>query len=228
MDDGYAGRSGHKTERPHSRQDAAARWQVQQLRRRDARPIHRAALAGESNPAYQTLWCVRSDFLASFAELTRQQRDATTSPDSENILPALLGDAPHGRQTLVRARRSNSAFTPRGPWKLIEKSKGAKRNTATNTELGNDGNFQLYNLDTDLSESKNISTEYPDKGARTNRNSGIDSVSATITITTPGKLRARSRTGFQSTRQHFGPPATVGQVDTFGRNGHTVPKQTSI
>ena len=41
------------------------------------------------------------DFLASFAALTGQSFDADSAPDTEDVLDALLGDSPSGRETLV-------------------------------------------------------------------------------------------------------------------------------
>jgi arylsulfatase A-like enzyme len=101
------------------------------------------------------------DFPASFAALTGQRFDATTAPDSENLLPALLGESPRGRETLVE--HAGSLALRHGEWKWIEKGKGARRIASTNTELGNDPDGQLYHLADDLGETKNLASQYPEK-----------------------------------------------------------------
>jgi arylsulfatase A-like enzyme len=50
-----------------------------------------------------------------------------------------------------------------GRWKYIEPSKGPRMNVQTNTELANDPAAQLYDLETDLGETKNIAAEQPDR-----------------------------------------------------------------
>ena len=48
----------------------------------------------------------------------------------------------------------------RGQWKYIEPGKGAKIDSATNMELGNDPRPQLYNLANDLDEQHNVATQH--------------------------------------------------------------------
>ncbi len=101
------------------------------------------------------------DLPATFAALTGQKFDNTTAPDSENVLPALLGESPRGRDTLVE--HAGTLALRQGSWKWIEKGKGAKRSANTNTELGNDPEGQLYDLQNDLGETKNVAKDHPDK-----------------------------------------------------------------
>lgn len=101
------------------------------------------------------------DFLASFAAMFDRSLAAEDAPDSFNILPALLGQSPAGRDHLVEHAGSLSVIE--GDWKYIEPSKGAKFNAATNTELGNDPKPQLYNLKTDIGEKNNVASDNPDK-----------------------------------------------------------------
>ncbi len=110
--------------------------------------------------ASEALVC-QIDFLASFAALIGQTYNKTTAPDSQNILPAFLGDLPTGRETLVE--HAGVLSLRQGAWKLIDKGKGAKRSAGTNTELGNDPAVQLYNLKQDLGETTNIADSYPDR-----------------------------------------------------------------
>ena len=101
------------------------------------------------------------DFPATFAALTGLTFDAKTSPDSQNILPALLGDSPTGRAQLVE--HSGGIAMRQGAWKFIPKRPGPKRFAETNAEPGNDPEVQLYDLATDLGETRNIAAEHPDK-----------------------------------------------------------------
>ena len=50
-----------------------------------------------------------------------------------------------------------------GRWKYIEPSQGQRRNVNTNTELANDPAPQLYDLETDLGETKNLAAAQPER-----------------------------------------------------------------
>jgi arylsulfatase A-like enzyme len=103
------------------------------------------------------------DFLASFAALTGQTLAPADAPDSFAVLPALLGDAPKGRDHLVE--HAGTLGIIQGDWKYIEPSKGQRYNKFTNTELGNDPEPQLYDLASDLGEKRNIAAAHPEKVA---------------------------------------------------------------
>ncbi|HOW71231.1 MAG TPA: arylsulfatase [Phycisphaerae bacterium] len=97
------------------------------------------------------------DFLASFAALVERKLAPEDGPDSLDVLPALLGDSRNGREELVE--QASTLALRRGDWKYIEPGKGAKRNAATNTELGNDSRPQLYNLGDDPAEARNLAAD---------------------------------------------------------------------
>ncbi|MGC9326525.1 MAG: sulfatase family protein [Candidatus Hinthialibacter sp.] len=101
------------------------------------------------------------DFMASFAELTGQKLGDDDAPDSFNILPALVGKSPQGRDHLVEHARVFSII--QGDWKYIEPGKGPKISKNTNIELGVDLKPQLYNLKMDLAETKNLAEANPAK-----------------------------------------------------------------
>ncbi len=94
------------------------------------------------------------DMFASLAALTDQSFSAKTAPDTENVLPALLGESSKGREHLVEHARTLSLR--HGHWKYIPPSSGPKLNRNTNTELGNDERGQLYNLNHDPGETTNL------------------------------------------------------------------------
>ena len=99
------------------------------------------------------------DFLSSFAALLGQPLKETT--DSENVLPALLGESTTGRSVLVE--QAGSLSLRKGTWKYIEPGKGPRINANTNTELGNDPEPQLYDLAADAGEQKNLARAQPEK-----------------------------------------------------------------
>nr|MBA3296098.1 sulfatase-like hydrolase/transferase [Acidobacteriota bacterium] len=114
------------------------------------------------------------DLLASFAALvgpsTSARRDATraaadkpdvTAPDSENVLPALLGTSKTARTALVE--QAGALSLRQGHWKYITPSQGPKIQKNTNTELGNDPEPQLYDLAADPGERTNLATTRPEK-----------------------------------------------------------------
>jgi arylsulfatase A-like enzyme len=99
------------------------------------------------------------DLLRSLSILTGSKVAADAAPDSENVLPALLGVSKKGRQLLVE--QAGSLALRDGTWKYIAPGKGQKLDPNTDTELGNDSTPQLYNLSTDLGETKNLARLQP-------------------------------------------------------------------
>ena len=95
------------------------------------------------------------DFPATFAALTNQSVPPKEIPDSENILPALLGDTKSGREFLVL--NGSSMSLRQEQWKIILPSKGRPISVNLNIETGCDPNPQVYRLDTDLGEKNNLS-----------------------------------------------------------------------
>lgn len=101
------------------------------------------------------------DFLASLAALTDQSLSEDAAPDSFNVLPALLGESPTGRDHLVE--HASVLSLRQGNWKYIEAGPGPKVFSSTNTESGQAPSGQLFDLAKDLSERFNIAAEHPDK-----------------------------------------------------------------
>ncbi len=116
---------------------------------------------GHVKPGVSDALVCQVDFLASFAGLFGQKLTDDDAPDSFDVLPALLGQTPTGRDHLVEHARTLSLI--KGPWKYIAPKKGPKIQKNTNTELGLDPKPQLYNLTQDLGEKQNVATQHPDK-----------------------------------------------------------------
>jgi arylsulfatase A-like enzyme len=100
------------------------------------------------------------DFMASLGDLTGQRLDFGDAPDSFDVLSALLGEAPMGRDHLVEHAAVLSLI--KGHWKYIEPGRGPRLNRNVNIELGNDPEPQLYNLKSDIGEKNNVASDHPE------------------------------------------------------------------
>jgi arylsulfatase A-like enzyme len=91
------------------------------------------------------------DMIATFAAMTGQQCPASAQ-DSRNAWPVFLGqrlDKPIHDYMVFGENKDHLAIR-QGPWKLFPKQTGGKE-------------AQLYNLAEDISESKNLAHEHPEK-----------------------------------------------------------------
>lgn len=94
------------------------------------------------------------DMLATFSALLGQKLPSDSAPDSFNFLPALLGEK---RDQPVRphlVEQAHHLALRQGSWKFIS---GQGKPKAAPDEP------QLYNLATDLAETKNLAKENPEK-----------------------------------------------------------------
>jgi arylsulfatase A-like enzyme len=101
------------------------------------------------------------DLPATFAALARVPLTAPDAPDSRDTLGALLGTSPAGREHVIEHSAGTLAIV-RGNWKYIQPGKGQRVSRNTNIELGNDPEPQLYNLESDPGERRNVAAEHPD------------------------------------------------------------------
>ena len=112
---------------------------------------------GHVKPGVSDALVCQVDFLASFAAFTGQSLKTEDAPDSFNVMPALLGESPAGREHLVE--HAGVLSLRQGAWKYIAPGKGPKKFVQTNTETGQEPQGQLFNLADDLGETKNVATE---------------------------------------------------------------------
>jgi arylsulfatase A-like enzyme len=99
------------------------------------------------------------DLLRSLAQLTGAHLAPGAAPDSENVLGALVGESPKGRQLLVE--QAGDLALRDGNWKYISPGKGPKIQKDTNTEMGTDPGPQLYDLAADIGETTNLAARHP-------------------------------------------------------------------
>lgn len=103
------------------------------------------------------------DLYASLAKLAGVKVEEGQAPDSHNNLQVLLNQSNQSRKFLVEQSLNSTLSLVVGNWKYIEPSKGPKINKDTNTELGNLPQPQLYNINDDPGETKNLAETYPEK-----------------------------------------------------------------
>jgi len=82
--------------------------------------------------------------------------------DGEDFSEVFLGKVDKGRESLILEATSRTAFR-KGDWVLIPPYKGPAVNKMVNIELGNDAEFQLYDLSTDIGQVNNLAKENPEK-----------------------------------------------------------------
>lgn len=99
------------------------------------------------------------DLFSSIADLVNSKQ---TTGDSKDLLEALLGKSKEGREEMVIEATSRTAFR-KGDWALIPPYPGPSRNTVVDIELGNDKDYQLYNLKDDIGQQENLAKSRPHK-----------------------------------------------------------------
>ena len=118
---------------------------------------------GKVEPGQSDALLCQIDLLASLAAFNGQKLAHEDGPDSFDVLDALLGRSPTGRDHLVEHAGTLSLI--QGHWKYIEPGRGPKINRNVNIELGNDPQPQLYDLRADLGERNNLADEHPERVA---------------------------------------------------------------
>ncbi len=102
------------------------------------------------------------DIYATIAALIGQPLASTEAPDSENMLPLLLGSSKTGRDVMLE--ESFTMAVRKGEWKYIApatKSPSWMKNKKTQSGLGTQP--QLYHIQTDMGENTDVAAQYPDK-----------------------------------------------------------------
>ncbi|PXY03121.1 arylsulfatase [Marinifilum breve] len=92
------------------------------------------------------------DLMKSIASLIGAEAPKT---DSENVLPALMGESKTGRESLIIEATSRTALR-KGDWLMIPPYNGPAVSKQVNIELGNSKEFQLYNLKEDIAQQNNL------------------------------------------------------------------------
>lgn len=100
------------------------------------------------------------DLLASFASLLGVKTDVK---DSQDILPALLGESKKGRDELILQGLRQTAYR-NGKWSLIPSYKGPKWVPwGVKNETGFNKKVQLYDVVNDPGQTTNLAEKFPEK-----------------------------------------------------------------
>ncbi|MGN6642608.1 MAG: sulfatase family protein [Verrucomicrobiota bacterium] len=112
---------------------------------------------GRVRPGVSDAFVSQFDFCASFAALVGQPLEIHAMPDSQNVLAALLGDSPRGRDHIVEY--GEQVALREGHWKFIPPLAKGKADEKRGTSL----TPALYDLAGDPGETKNLAAQYPQR-----------------------------------------------------------------
>lgn len=96
------------------------------------------------------------DIPATFAALAGQRAPIGGFPDSRDASGAWFGNDARGREHVIEHAANGRLGVRTAKWKYIEAGPGPAMNPNTETELGNSESPQLYNLETDPAETRNV------------------------------------------------------------------------
>lgn len=112
------------------------------------------------------------DLPATLAALAGARLPEGAGPDSQNLLPVLLGQSGQGREVVVQQGAGTQLYgIRRGAWKLIpaadnrpaflERKHNERKNPLTTPQA--DTGAYLFNLEEDPGETTNLAEKYPEK-----------------------------------------------------------------
>ena len=114
---------------------------------------------GKIEPGVSDTMVSQLDLLSSLAQLVGSE---VRTEDSLPLLELLMGQSNYGRKEMVIEATSRTAFK-RGDWVMIPPYDGFAVNDKVKIELGNDPEFQLYNLSNDVGQQNNLALQNPKK-----------------------------------------------------------------
>jgi arylsulfatase A-like enzyme len=114
---------------------------------------------GKLKPGVSDALVCQLDLLASLASLVGSK---VQTKDSENLMNVFIGKSTKGRKNLVLEATSKTAFR-QGDWAMIPPYNGPAINSEVNIEIGNNVDYQLYNLKEDVGQIYNLAKSNPKK-----------------------------------------------------------------
>ena len=114
---------------------------------------------GKIQPGVSDAMVSQLDIFSSLAQLVGSE---VRTNDSQPLLDLFLGQSDVGRNEMVLEATSRTAFK-KGDWVMIPPYKGPAVNKNVQIELGNNSDFQLYNLAEDVGQQNNLAEQQPEK-----------------------------------------------------------------
>ncbi|CAN1566153.1 AslA Arylsulfatase A and related enzymes [Flavobacteriaceae bacterium] len=114
---------------------------------------------GQIKPLVSDALVCQIDLLESIAKLVNVDVKST---DSQELLDVFIGKSAKGRTNLVIEANTKTAFR-QGDWMMIPPYSGDPILEEVNIEMGNDKDFQLYNLKKDIGQKNNLAKAQPKK-----------------------------------------------------------------
>lgn len=114
---------------------------------------------GQIKPLVSDALVCQIDLLESIAKLVNIDVKST---DSQELLDVFIGKSAKGRTNLVIEANTKTAFR-QGDWMMIPPYPGDPILEEVNIEMGNDKDFQLYNLKKDIGQKNNLAKVQPKK-----------------------------------------------------------------
>jgi arylsulfatase A-like enzyme len=119
---------------------------------------------GKVKPGVSSALVSQVDLASSLAALTGQKLGADDAPDSQNVLPALLGQSPTGRASLVEYDQRKERALRAGDWKFILPGQTCDGlGPWTGVKVPAPG--FLFDLATDPGEKTNLANAHPGRTA---------------------------------------------------------------
>jgi len=114
---------------------------------------------GKIQPFHSDAIVSQMDLLSSLASLVGSQ---VRGKDSKDLLDVFLGKHEKGRDELILEATTRTALR-KGDLILIPPYDGPAINQQVNIELGNSGEYQLFNLNEDIGQQENMAATHPEK-----------------------------------------------------------------
>jgi arylsulfatase A-like enzyme len=113
---------------------------------------------GKINPGVSHALVSQLDLFTSLSNLVGSEN---ATGDSMDMLEVLMGESNEGREDLILEAATRTALRS-GDYVMIPPHKGPAVNIFVNIELGNDSEYQLYNLKEDIGQKKNLASSQPE------------------------------------------------------------------
>ncbi|MFB2120652.1 arylsulfatase [Parapedobacter sp. 2B3] len=113
---------------------------------------------GTVSPKVSDALVCQVDLLASFGKLTGS---TVSTGDSEDYMDVLLGRSNAGRTSLILEASARTALR-HGNWVMIPPYDGPAINKQVNIELGNNTEYQLFDIKSDPGQQRNVAKQQQD------------------------------------------------------------------